>query len=145
MKNESKRYGTLCWNCKKQFGKCAWSKEFKPVDGWKATPTKVKADTQRNGRCVDSFEVHECPEFELLERLKRKRIIVIRKKDDENRYKVLFKKCGFSQKQLSKESGVSVATISRFVNEVRKIDLKTLKKMADALGVEVDELMKGGK
>lgn len=50
---------TLCWYCEKACGNCSWSKNFTPVEGWKADPTKVQ-------ETIDSFVVHECPKFELM-------------------------------------------------------------------------------
>lgn len=52
---------TICWNCAKACRKCPWSRNFEPVDGWNATPTKVYS---AEGVFIDSFIVHECPLFE---------------------------------------------------------------------------------
>ena len=43
---------TLCWDCAKACGRCSWSSNFVPVDGWEAIP------------CGKSYEVVRCPEFE---------------------------------------------------------------------------------
>lgn len=29
-----RKYGQICWYCKKACGKCSWSRELKPVEGW---------------------------------------------------------------------------------------------------------------
>lgn len=52
---------TLCWECANAaiLG-CSWSKNFTPVDGWDAVPTKIKAE---NSRYIDSYCVISCPEF----------------------------------------------------------------------------------
>ncbi len=63
-----KEHDTLCWNCKNNAGHCSWSKNFTPINGWKAIPTKVRSE---NGKKLDSYDVYECPEFELIERLKK--------------------------------------------------------------------------
>lgn len=57
---------TKCWGCKKATGFCSWSEKFIPIEGWKATPTKVKISNRWNGEVLftDSFIVHECPLFE---------------------------------------------------------------------------------
>ena len=57
---------TICWDCKRATGFCSWSEKFIPVEGWKATPTKVKIVNRQNGENIftDSFIVHECPLFE---------------------------------------------------------------------------------
>ena len=62
-----KEHDTLCWDCKKNAGRCSWSKNFTPIKGWKAIPTKIKSDAKE----TDSYDVYECPEFELIERLKQ--------------------------------------------------------------------------
>lgn len=52
---------TLCWFCKNAVPNkegtvgCSWSREFKPVKGWKARKCK-----NSNG---DSYRVYECPEL----------------------------------------------------------------------------------
>ena len=68
----TKKHDTLCWQCEKAGGKCSWSKDFTPVEGWKAVPTKVKA-AERKGY-IDSFDVYECPEFELMEFIKMQKV-----------------------------------------------------------------------
>jgi hypothetical protein len=66
-----KEHETLCWRCQKAGGKCSWSKSFIPIEGWKAIPTKLKInDRSRRDGETDSFDIYECPEFELMERLK---------------------------------------------------------------------------
>lgn len=63
---------TLCWRCEwaaGKDGKCAWASRFKPVPGWKATPTVLTPDD----RPVDSFDVIECPLFEKDHRIQKKR------------------------------------------------------------------------
>lgn len=57
---------TLCWKCAKACGECSWSDgSFTPVDGWKATPTIIKANHGRGFmQDVESFIVKACPLFE---------------------------------------------------------------------------------
>lgn len=52
---------TLCWSCKNACGGCSWSRDFTPVEGWNATPTKI--NSHRLGQ-IDSYIIHDCPEFE---------------------------------------------------------------------------------
>ena len=52
---------TLCWDCQNAVRNCSWSKDFIPVDGWEAIPTKIREDNGK--RLVDSFIVKKCPEF----------------------------------------------------------------------------------
>lgn len=61
---------TLCWECAKNGGLCSWSKNFTPVEGWEAIPTKIQAYGHADG-VIDSYKVISCPEFELMERLKK--------------------------------------------------------------------------
>lgn len=58
MRTKSK--GTLCWECQKATGMCSWSKSLIPVKGWTADDGKMNID----GRPVESYFVHACPEFE---------------------------------------------------------------------------------
>ena len=68
------KHSTLCWECTKNAGKCSWSRNFTPVKGWKAIPTKIKVEKRKKwGELIDSFDVYECPEFELIERLRKKK------------------------------------------------------------------------
>lgn len=65
------KHNQLCWDCEKACGGCSWSKDFIPVKGWDAVPTKVRnGTTSKKGEhivsVIDSFEVRECPEFEPL-------------------------------------------------------------------------------
>lgn len=61
MKNPTRKsQETICWNCKKSSGKCSWSADFTPVDGWDAAPTIIGEDYAP----VDSFLVKSCPQFE---------------------------------------------------------------------------------
>lgn len=60
---------TLCWDCKKATAgsDCPWANEFKPVDGWTATPERLRVASQTQSRpavYTDSFTVHDCPLFE---------------------------------------------------------------------------------
>jgi hypothetical protein len=59
---------TICWDCKKSTGgeDCPWANEFKPVEGWDATPTTIKmiGKSKRNkGKIEPSFKVNSCPLF----------------------------------------------------------------------------------
>ena len=45
----------LCWRCKKACKGCSWSRDFKPVKGWTALPSK---------NYPDGYRIISCPEFE---------------------------------------------------------------------------------
>ena len=65
-----REHDTLCWTCQKAAGKCSWSKNFTPVEGWVAIPTKIqdgKKYKTKEPRYLHSFDVYRCPEFEQLE------------------------------------------------------------------------------
>lgn len=53
------------------------------------------------------------------------------------------KKKGYTQKQLAINSGCTEASISKYVSGERTPTLKTAKRLAKALGVAVDDLIKG--
>lgn len=55
---------TLCWSCAKACGGCSWSREFKPIDGWDAIPTKIRIpDDDGGARYCDSFKITACPQY----------------------------------------------------------------------------------
>ena len=60
-----------------------------------------------------------------------------------DKIKHLMKKNGYTQKQLAIRSGSTESAISRYVNNKREPSIKILKNLAIALGVTVDELLKG--
>lgn len=70
MAKREEKHETLCWGCEKACGRCSWSREFVPVPGWKAIPTKIYQYTSsgehKHRYHTDSFDVYECPEFEPL-------------------------------------------------------------------------------
>ena len=52
---------TLCWCCANAINDgCSWSKNFIPVEGWRAIPTII---IEGAGRKKHSFKVIECPKF----------------------------------------------------------------------------------
>ena len=58
--------GTICWNCKNACGGCSWSREFKPVEGWTATPRTLYQRKSKDNEMTEviAFSVAECPKFE---------------------------------------------------------------------------------
>ena len=65
--NSDKVHGTICWNCAKSTGNCSWSREFTPIDGWKAKKTILNLGySAYSGRPkkAASYIVKKCPEFE---------------------------------------------------------------------------------
>ena len=52
-------YGQLCWLCKNACGGCDWSRNFKPIEGWKAKPTLI----YDSAGSFESYRIKECPEF----------------------------------------------------------------------------------
>ncbi len=51
------------------------------------------------------------------------------------------KKKGLTQRELSKQLGVTQPTITQYENGVRKPDIVTLKKLAAILGCTTDQLL----
>ena len=56
---------SICADCAKSVGLCAWSANLKPVEGWKTEPVKRRGE---GGVKIDSVRVLECPLFEIEER-----------------------------------------------------------------------------
>lgn len=52
---------SLCNYCTNSCGRCSWSKNLIPVEGWKAD--KVDYSTGTYGLSGVSYMVHECPQF----------------------------------------------------------------------------------
>jgi hypothetical protein len=49
-----------CWTCKNACGKCSWSHNGTPVEGWKVEPVHIP----ENGEYADTFAILECPLYE---------------------------------------------------------------------------------
>lgn len=56
--------GSLCWCCRNAYDSCAWSREGRPVEGWRAVCCDIPPRTKR-GAPVRSFFVLQCPGFVL--------------------------------------------------------------------------------
>ena len=54
---------TICWGCQNAIGRCNWSRELKPVDGWDVIPRTIKASKNGMTDILESYIVLECPEF----------------------------------------------------------------------------------
>ena len=67
---KSVHHATICWNCKKACGRCSWSRDFTPIEGWEAIPTKRRESWNGYTRIAESYDVYNCPEFELLDTIK---------------------------------------------------------------------------
>lgn len=52
---------TLCFKCSNACGGCSWSKDFVPVEGWTARPTRIEMG--KTEKIVESFHVTACPLF----------------------------------------------------------------------------------
>ena len=58
--------------------------------------------------------------------------------------KRFMKENGYTQKELAMRSGCTESAISRYAKNQREPRISVLKNLAIALGVTVDELIKGG-
>ena len=60
---------TLCWRCDNAVPDrdgergCDWSREGKPVEGWKATRRDIRVGTTGGGKKSESYRVKKCPQF----------------------------------------------------------------------------------
>ena len=56
----AKPNSTICWNCRNAVcSGCAWSRSFKPVEGWEAKRETINA----GGRFLETYTVRSCPLF----------------------------------------------------------------------------------
>lgn len=63
-KKKSGTNETLCWSCKNACGDCSWSKNFTPVEGWKAKKTKLRITRSPFEAKEDySYIIKSCPEY----------------------------------------------------------------------------------
>ena len=54
---------SLCWQCKRAYGFCSWSRDFIPVKGWTAKHTIIKSGKSADTIETDSYYVKKCPLF----------------------------------------------------------------------------------
>ena len=60
---ESKLSDTLCWRCANACGGCSWSRNFIPVSGWDAIPTRIRTHHSTAAATNESYIVRQCPRF----------------------------------------------------------------------------------
>lgn len=53
---------SICWNCKKCYGGCSWSKDFIPVENWEADFLTLSKGSAY--QALETYIVKKCPEFE---------------------------------------------------------------------------------
>ena len=70
---KSNKNEQLCCSCKNFCFGCSWSEEFKPVEGWKAIPTKIRHSSRKKLKdgteevivTYDrSYRILSCPKYE---------------------------------------------------------------------------------
>ena len=54
---------SLCWECKRAYGGCSWSRDFVPVEGWEAEATIINGVREGKKPLVKSYDVKRCPLF----------------------------------------------------------------------------------
>ena len=55
----------ICFTCAKAVCGCSWSKNFAPIEGWDAVPTKIVNWTDKERTVTtDSYAIRGCPEYE---------------------------------------------------------------------------------
>lgn len=52
---------TLCWSCGRFSGRCSWSANFEPVEGWSAEEGSL---TRQYGGTLKTYTVLQCPLYE---------------------------------------------------------------------------------
>lgn len=119
------KYSTLCWECKWAAGKdekCPWVREFEPVPGWKAVPSKIRMAEKENGY-IDSFDVYECPLFEPVRN--RKAPIVVAKISRAEKER-LVKKLRFEENktiiQIANDIGCDMRTVYYILRKIKGDD-----------------------
>ncbi len=120
---------TICWECKWAAGKdkkCPRATKFEPVPGWKATPTKVTGDKYSRNKSIDSFIVHECPQFELEDvskwRFVEDDIDYIKRyqKEDIINYIRQYRAEGKNIKKIAKLLFMSESSVCRFCRKIKE-------------------------
>lgn len=110
---------SLCWHCQKSGrSECSWDREFKPVPGWKATPSKMRLVT---GVYTDTYQVYSCPEFfpvELGGRTLDQKNGRPPKLTDNQLERWL--KAGKTQKEISFLSGATASTVCERVRQLNR-------------------------
>ena len=51
----------MCWRCKNATGGCSWSKDLKPIKGWKAKKTYIR---DSGAVAYSSYKILYCPQFD---------------------------------------------------------------------------------
>lgn len=63
-KGNRKSGETRCWSCRRAIFGCSWSRDFRPVEGWRAIPTKLCGFGTKAETGIQSYLVLDCPEYE---------------------------------------------------------------------------------
>lgn len=89
---------TLCWRCANAVPDregergCSWSREGKPVEGWKATRRDIRVGATANGKKSESYRVEKCPQFKRDQAKRRVETVLDRYRkrlEKENTYRVM--------------------------------------------------------
>lgn len=134
---------TLCWTCRKAYGKCSWTEvdytkkgwpiRFEPVKGWNAIPTKNEKYTSflvvsaQSTILMIERRIHMTADFAGMGKRLR-----------EAREKELM-----SQNDLALESGVAPSTISYIECGHSTASVWVLAHICDALGVSMQWMVYG--
>lgn len=138
----SNKHQSLCWQCEWAAGKdekCPWATKFEPVPGWKAKKTKILRQgwkaTAKKREYIDSFDVYECPLFELMYEIKAGIVAnagKVRKSTPKNNFadslleyvKKLWFDEGNTAKEISDKTGFDEKTIYRTVKKIKESENK---------------------
>lgn len=101
---------TLCWSCRVPgTGGCEWDRDFKPVEGWEANPTKLRL-WEKGGNGTDSFCVISCPKYQKIES-GRKSDGRASPMSEDMLERFLF--LGFTDREIARRTGLAVCTVKK--------------------------------
>lgn len=130
----------LCYDCANACGGCSWSRSFTPVEGWTATPSKIK-----NGDSVyiDTYHVTACPYFEsdVHKYSKRPRSLSKGRETELNKQILELRRSGKGYENIAKELHISYSTVyealkkAGFAKEIRRNTHVTTGVRADILSL----------
>lgn len=100
---------TLCWTCTVPgTGGCSWDKEFQPVEGWEAEPTRLRSDSGMYD--TESYAVKACP---LYQPMTRDTTIDGRASVLSDTTLERWLMAGFTDREIARRTGLAVSTVVR--------------------------------
>ena len=53
----------ICWDCQNAVGRCSWSRDFTPVEGWDAVNVPYQPWETQYVKHRDTYIIKGCPQF----------------------------------------------------------------------------------